>query len=172
MPKLTVAIVAADGLHIHADPGQFGQGVDVDQHCGTGQAEVHRRYQALTPGQETRLIAIFGFEGKRLIEGRGGDVFEWSRLHGARPATEHSRPLRERNMGDYLSRSRASQKQAPGIRGQTASKHGETLLNFLSGCANIVRAYGSRICHYSDMASPKHSISVASDPQAGLSPSE
>ena len=30
-----------------------------------------------------------------------------------------------------------------------------------TGCANIVRATGSGICHYSDMASPKQNISVA-----------
>jgi len=74
-------------------------------------------------------------------------------------------------MADYLSPSRASQKQAR-IRGQTASKPDETLLNFLSGCANIVRAYGGRICHTSDMASPKQSISVGGDPLAAPSPSE
>jgi hypothetical protein len=83
-----------------------------------------------------------------------------------------SRPLRERSNFDYLSRSRASQNRGAGIVGQTAWKWGATLLNFLSGCANIVRASGHRFCHYSDMASPKRSISVASDPQAGLSPSE
>jgi NitT/TauT family transport system ATP-binding protein len=53
-----------------------------------------------------------------------------------------------------------------------APKPGERLLNFLSGCANIVRAYGSRICHTSDVASPKQSISVAGDPPAAPSPSE
>src|SRR5277367_4293304 len=53
-----------------------------------------------------------------------------------------------------------------------AAKPGETLLNFLSGCANIVRASGDRICHYSDMASPKQSISVGGNPPAAPSPSE
>jgi NitT/TauT family transport system ATP-binding protein len=53
-----------------------------------------------------------------------------------------------------------------------APKPGETLLNFLSGCANIVRAYGRRIRHTSDMASPKQSISVVGDPLAAPSPSE
>jgi hypothetical protein len=75
-------------------------------------------------------------------------------------------------MGDYLSRSRASQKQDPRFGGQTAPKRGEMLLNFLSGCANIVRASSERICHYSDMASPKQSISASSDPPAAPSPSE
>jgi len=83
-----------------------------------------------------------------------------------------SRPLRERSNRDYLSRSQASQNQRAGNGCQTAPKCGATMLNFLSGCANIVRASGSGICHYSDMASPKHSISVASDPQAGPFPSE
>jgi NitT/TauT family transport system ATP-binding protein len=53
-----------------------------------------------------------------------------------------------------------------------AAKPGETLLNFLSGCANIVRAYGGRICQTSDMASPKQSISVGGNPPAAPSPSE
>jgi NitT/TauT family transport system ATP-binding protein len=83
-----------------------------------------------------------------------------------------SRPLRERNACDYLSRHRASQNQGAGIRGQTASKSGATLLNFLSGCANIVRATGSGICHYSNMASPKQRISVVSASLATPSPSE
>jgi NitT/TauT family transport system ATP-binding protein len=80
-----------------------------------------------------------------------------------------SRPLRERSSQDYLSRSRASQKWEAGIDEQTAPKSGATLLNFLSGCANIVRASGHRICHYSDMASPKQSISVVSTSQAAPS---
>jgi NitT/TauT family transport system ATP-binding protein len=53
-----------------------------------------------------------------------------------------------------------------------APKPGEMLLNFLSGCANIVRAYGNRICHTSEMASPKQSISAAGDPPVAPSPSE
>jgi len=84
----------------------------------------------------------------------------------------HWRPLRERSKGDYLSRSRASQNQDAGIGRQTAPKRGATLLNFLSGCANIVRASGSGFCHYSDMASPKRSISTAGGPLAALSQSE
>jgi hypothetical protein len=80
-----------------------------------------------------------------------------------------SRPLRERSSQDYLSRSRASQKRDAGIDEQTAPKSGATLLNFLSGCANIVRASGHCICHYSDMASPKQSISIVSTPQAAPS---
>jgi hypothetical protein len=83
-----------------------------------------------------------------------------------------ARSLRERSNFDYLSRSRASQNHGAGIGGQTAPESGATLLNFLSGCANIVRASGRRICHYSDMASPKHSISAESAPLAALSQSE
>jgi hypothetical protein len=83
-----------------------------------------------------------------------------------------SRPLRERSKGDYLSRSRASQNQDAGIGSQTAPKRGAALLNFLSGCANIVRATESHICHYSDMASPKHSISTVGGLLAALLQSE
>ena len=68
-----------------------------------------------------------------------------------------------REVGQVKSRTRDNS-------GQTASKRGEILLNFLSGCANIVRASCGRICHYSDMASPKQSISPLSDPMASPFP--
>jgi NitT/TauT family transport system ATP-binding protein len=81
-----------------------------------------------------------------------------------RAISVHSRPFRERNRRNYLSRSQASQKPGMGISRQTAPKSGATLLNFLSGCANIVRATASRICHYSAMAVPNQSISAIIEP--------
>jgi len=84
----------------------------------------------------------------------------------------HPRPLRGRSKNDYLSRSRASQNQDAGSERQTAPKRSATVLNFLSGCANIVRASTGGICHYSDMASPKPNLSVAGDPLVATSPSE
>src|SRR3981189_2220794 len=76
-----------------ADPGRRGRRtnagkipdlVDVDQDSGSSQAKIHRWYQALSAGQKFRVVAIFGLERERVLEGSGGYVFEGGRLHGAR----------------------------------------------------------------------------------------
>src|SRR6266568_3767835 len=58
--------------------------VDVDQHVGPCQPKVHRRNQALAAGQKPGVVAMFGLERKRVVQSRGGDVFERGRLHMAR----------------------------------------------------------------------------------------
>jgi hypothetical protein len=76
-----------------ADPGRRGRRtnagkipdlVDVDQDSGSGQAKIHRWYQALSAGQKFRVVAMFGLERERVLEGSGGYVSEGGRLHGAR----------------------------------------------------------------------------------------
>ena len=76
-----------------ADPGRRGRRtnagkipdlVDVDQDSGSSQAKIHRWYQALSAGQKFRVVAMFGLERERVLEGGGGYVFERGRLHGAR----------------------------------------------------------------------------------------
>jgi hypothetical protein len=63
------------------DPGQFAQPIDVDQQSRLGQPEIHRRYKALTAGQEARLVAVFGFQRQGLLDGLGGDVTKGRGLH-------------------------------------------------------------------------------------------
>jgi len=58
--------------------------IDVDHDRGPSQPKIHRRYQALSPGQKFRVVAVFRLERKRVLEGGGGYVFERGRLHGAR----------------------------------------------------------------------------------------
>src|SRR5260221_6032815 len=58
--------------------------VDVDQDRRPGETKIHRRYQALSAGQELRLIAMFGLERQRVRKRGGCDIFEGSQLHGAR----------------------------------------------------------------------------------------
>ena len=58
--------------------------IDVDQDRGSGQAKIHRWYQALSASQKFRVVAMFGLERERVLEGGGGYVFEGGRLHGAR----------------------------------------------------------------------------------------
>lgn len=65
------------------ETGKLSQAVDIDQHGGACQAEIHRGYQALAASQESCLIAILGFEGQSLVERGYGNVFEWSRFHFA-----------------------------------------------------------------------------------------
>src|ERR1700758_2022780 len=55
------------------ETGKLCQAVDVDQHGGTRQAEIHRGYQALAAGQEPCLVAISGFERQSLVERGCGD---------------------------------------------------------------------------------------------------
>ncbi len=87
-------------------------------------------------------------------------------------ATEHSRPLRGRNMGDYLSRSRASQKQARASAAKLRRNAAKCCSIFYRAAQTLCAPPVDGICHYSDMASPKQSISASSDPPAAPSPSE
>src|SRR5258708_34696683 len=64
--------------------GEILDPIDVDQNRWSSQAKIHRRYQALSASQKFRVIAVFCLEHKRVLERGGGDIFEGSRLHGAR----------------------------------------------------------------------------------------
>jgi hypothetical protein len=53
---------------------QPGDSVDVDQHLGRGEAQLHHRDQALTPGQHLGVAAAFGEKGTGFLDRSGGLV--------------------------------------------------------------------------------------------------
>jgi hypothetical protein len=69
------------------DTRQLAETIDVDQYGRPRQTKIHRRDQALPAGQKAGFIAMFGLQGKRVVERRSCDIFEWSRLHQSRSKT-------------------------------------------------------------------------------------
>lgn len=59
--------------------------VDVDQEGGVGEAELHQRDQALTPGQDLRLVTVPGEEVAGFLSSRWARVRESRRVHRTNP---------------------------------------------------------------------------------------
>ena len=79
---------------VHADVVEVGERVDVDQHLGAGEAELHHRQQAVAAGHDPRLGAVLLEQRECVIHGRGALVFERRRcLHGS-PHQLDGTPLR------------------------------------------------------------------------------
>jgi len=76
----------ADAKHtagIEADRVEFGDPVDIDQHAGLDQAKIHHRNEALSAGKEVRLVAMFGFQRKRMVKAASRDIDKGRRFHRA-----------------------------------------------------------------------------------------
>jgi hypothetical protein len=59
------------------------EAVDVDEHLGEREPELHHRDKALPAGEHLRLVTAFGEDRKHLVDGRRSDVVEPGRVHGS-----------------------------------------------------------------------------------------
>ena len=79
------------------EPVEAGYPVDVDQHRRCRQADLHQRYQALSPGEHPAVFAVLG-EQSRASSSVRGVVVECSRIHGSLlvplPRAPYTRPRR------------------------------------------------------------------------------
>ena len=75
-----------DGRAVETDVGQVGQVVDVDQHLGPGEPQLHHRQQAVAAGDEPGLRSVAFQQGERVVNGAGTLVVERRGcLHGEPP---------------------------------------------------------------------------------------
>ena len=87
LPDLAHVRSSADGVRVgalarHADVGQVGQRVDVDEPSRCGEPHREQRHQALAAGQHLGT-GVVGQGGQRLLEGRRPHVGERGGLHSA-----------------------------------------------------------------------------------------
>ena len=117
--EIAVAGQRADPNRLPArqrDAGQLIETINIDQHVRPCQAEIHRRNQALAAGEKPGVVAIFGLERKRVVQRRGGNVFEWSRLHMARSGEASASAWKHGNKVSAVQRCKS---KAGGAKGST-----------------------------------------------------
>ncbi len=65
--------------------GEVFDAADVDQHLGLREAQLHRRYQAVSAGEEFGVVLVLGQKRERFIKAFCGNVFELSWNHDLLP---------------------------------------------------------------------------------------
>src|SRR3989304_1160527 len=85
-----------DGPAVLLDSGEPRNLSEIDEVLGLGQAELHHGEQAVTAGQDFRVILEPAQEGDRLLDAGWAVVIELGRIHGDPPFTSWrpSRPAR------------------------------------------------------------------------------
>src|SRR3972149_3634922 len=85
-----------DGPAVLLDSGEPRNLSEIDEGLGLGQAELHHGEQAVTAGQDFRVILEPAQEGDRLLDAGWAVVIELGRIHGDPPFTSWrpSRPAR------------------------------------------------------------------------------
>ena len=63
------------------DAGQTVHPADVDEDIGGGQTHVERRHQALSAGEDSRVVPAIGQDLEDVVEGLRPEVGEWGRFH-------------------------------------------------------------------------------------------
>ena len=105
------------------------------------------------PARNLASSPCSAFSDKRLLQRRGGDVFEGSRLHDARCGERHHAIALANDAACKVSAGRcgASQKPARSNHAEICMRNGSrmSVLIILSACANIERATCSSFCQYS-----------------------
>ena len=73
----------ADGEAVAAftNVAEVGDPADVDDEPRRGEAELHRRNQAVAARQQLGLVAMLHEQRDRLVEGRGPVILEGCRIH-------------------------------------------------------------------------------------------
>ena len=68
-------------LAVHPDTAQAGDVSEVDQDLGLGEPELHGRNEAVPPGQQLAVLAVFLQQAERFLEGGRRLVSEASWMH-------------------------------------------------------------------------------------------
>jgi hypothetical protein len=64
--------------------------IDVDEARGAGEPKIHRRYEALSAGEDLSFLAVRSEEIKRMVNRAGGKILERDGFHQLRAGPSNS----------------------------------------------------------------------------------